>query len=907
MTNENNHFRLLIVDDTEAIHDDLRKILSPEEPEINLSDDEALLFGTINAPTVAFEIDSAFQGQEGLKCLLKARAEGRPYALAFVDVRMPPGWDGVETIEHLWQADPDLQIVICTAHSDYNWNDISQRLGLSDNFVVLKKPFDIIEVSQLSHALTAKWTATRQARIHVNELDRLVAERTEELTAANSQLELLAAALKAAANSITITDSKGTVVWTNPAFSALSGYSAEEVRGTSRRALKSGMHCGTFYAEMWKTISSGSVWRGEVINRCKDGSLSQEEMTITPVVSESGGITHYIAINQDIAARKQAESALREAEEKYRILFEDAVVGIFQASPDGRLLHINREFAKMHGYDSPAELLADTSGGAHERLISTEKLKEWTEALEMHGTIRGSEIQVRCKDGSRKWFMASIRAARDADGQVILHEGTVEDITERKLAQERVDFLAYYDGLTGLPNRTLMRDRLIQALAIARRKHECIALLFLDLDRFKIINDSLGHSFGDLILQQVAGRLKHEIREEDTVARVGGDEFLIVLTNVVCADEVETIATRIVNSLSGEFTVQGRPLRISCSLGISIFPKHGDDAETLIKNADAAMYCAKDKGRNTLCFFTDEMNVQLMESLTLENSLRLATEKGELFLVYQPQVDIASGSITGMEALIRWRSPELGLVLPDKFIRVAESAGLIIAIGAWVLRTACVQMMTWLREGLPVVPIAVNVSAVQFRQEGFRELIRQVLHETGLAPRYLELEVTESLLLSNADVMFEVLRELKEMGLKLVIDDFGTGYSSLSYLRQFPFTKLKIDRSFIREVAVNPDDAAITNAIISMSKSLGLKVVAEGVEDLAQLSFLRERQCDEYQGYLFSRPLSAEDAASKLRSLSVTTPERSEIDAGERTVLERGVAENPEVYESNMAVPISRD
>jgi diguanylate cyclase (GGDEF)-like protein/PAS domain S-box-containing protein len=879
MITQNNHFRLLVVDDTEAIHDDLKKILSPGDPGVNLSDDEALLFGATNEPRVAFEIDSAFQGQEGLQCVLRAMTERRPYALAFVDVRMPPGWDGVETIEHLWKADPDLQVVICTAHSDYNWNDISQRLGLSDNFVVLKKPFDIIEVSQLAHALTAKWTAMHQARMHMDELDRLVAERTAELTSANTRLELLAAALKAAANSITITDPKGTVVWTNPAFSALSGYSAEEVRGTNRRALKSGMHDEAFYKEMWQTVSSGNVWRGEVINRRKDGSLSQEEMTITPVASESGEITHYIAINQDIAARKQAESALREAEEKYRVLFEDAVVGIFQATPEGRLLHINRAFAKMHGYDSPAQLLADTSEGSHERFISTEKMKEWARALETHGTIRGSEIQVRCKDGSRKWFLASIRAARNADGKIVLHEGSVEDITERKLAQERVDFLAYYDGLTGLPNRTLMRDRLNQALAIARRKHECIALLFLDLDRFKIINDSLGHSFGDLILQQVASRLKREIREEDTVARVGGDEFLIVLTNVVSEAEVETIATRIVNSLSGEFAVQGRSLRISCSLGVSIFPRHGEDAETLIKNADAAMYSAKEKGCNTLCFFTDEMNAQLMESLTLENSLRLATEKGELFLVYQPLINIGSGSITGMEALLRWQSPELGLVMPDRFIRVAENAGLITAIGAWVLRTACVQMMKWQREGLPVVPVAVNVSPVQFRQEGFRELIRQVLRETGLDPRYLELEVTESLLLSNADVMFEVLRELKEMGLKLVIDDFGTGYSSLSYLRQFPFTKLKIDRSFIRDVAVNPDDAAITNAIISMSKSLGLKVVAEGVEDLAQLSFLREHKCDEYQGYYFSRPLKVDDAAGKLRSLPVTIPERIEPDA----------------------------
>jgi diguanylate cyclase (GGDEF)-like protein len=392
-----------------------------------------------------------------------------------------------------------------------------------------------------------------------------------------------------------------------------------------------------------------------------------------------------------------------------------------------------------------------------------------------------------------------------------------------------------------------------------------VALLFLDLDRFKIINDSLGHSFGDLLLIQVATRLKKEMREQDTVARVGGDEFIIVLTSLNSVAELGSIAARIVESVSNEFMVKGRSLGVTCSLGISVFPEHGQDGETLIKNADSAMYCAKEKGSNTLCFFTDEMNTRVMERLTLENSLRSAIDREQLFLLYQPQVNIATGEVTGLEALVRWQHPALGLVMPDKFIKVAENSGLITPIGEWVLKTACSQIMKWRVEGLPVVPVAVNVSAVQFRQEGFSELIKRVLHETGLDPQYLELELTESLLLSNADVMFGVLKNLKDAGLKLVIDDFGTGYSSLSYLRQFPVTKLKIDRSFIRDVAVNPDDAAITIAIINMAKGLSLKVIAEGVEDEAQLSFLREHECDEFQGYYFSRPLSAQDVANTLR------------------------------------------
>jgi diguanylate cyclase (GGDEF)-like protein/PAS domain S-box-containing protein len=738
MTLERSHYRLLIVDDNEAIHNDLKKILLPPRTDLDLSADEKLFFGPAPTHGVVFEIDSAFQGRDGYECVQRARESGRPYALAFVDVRMPPGWDGVETIVHLWQADPDLQIVLCTAYSDYNWNDISNRLGVSDNLVVLKKPFDVIEANQLAHALTSKWTSMHQARSREEDLDSLVAMRTAELSATNEKLTLMAAALNAAANSISITDTKGDIVWANPAFSDLSGYSAEEVLGRNCRLLKSGAQDSRFYEEMWAVISSGKTWRGEIVNRRKDGSLIPEDMTITPVESKSGNITHFIAIKQDISERKRVE--------------------------------------------------------------------------------------------------------------------------------QQVNDLAYYDTLTGLPNRTLLRDRLNSAVIAARHGARSAALLYLDLDRFKIINDSLGHSFGDLLLQQVANRLQNEIRQEDTVARVGGDEFLIVLTNVESLAEVDAIAKRVVNSVMGEFSIQGRSINITCSLGVSIFPEHGEDGEALTKNADAAMYFAKEHGGNALSFFTDEMNKMVTERLNLENSLRSAIDKEEFFLVYQPQFSIASGCVTGMEALLRWQNMERGLVMPDKFIHVAESCGLIDAIGEWVLRSACFQMKRWQDEGLLLAPIAVNVSAIQFRNEGFKELVRDVLRETGLDPQYLELELTESVLMSNADVMFKVLSDLEEMGVKLVIDDFGTGYSSLSYLKQFPVTKLKIDRSFIREVTVDPDDAAITSAICGMAKVLNLKVIAEGVENQDQLLFLAEQECDDVQGYYFSRPLNIENVEKMLRN-----------------------------------------
>jgi diguanylate cyclase (GGDEF)-like protein/PAS domain S-box-containing protein len=592
---------------------------------------------------------------------------------------------------------------------------------------------------ETAHEIAARIDAEKEVSKLNASLEEKVMQRTRQLSEAVQHLNLQAAALKAAANAIVITDFHGTIIWVNHAFTAMTGYSEEEVLGKNPRLLKSGEQSDNYYAEMWSTISSGKVWKGEIVNRRKDGTTYTEEMTITPVTQGVGNAadTHFIAIKQDI--------------------------------------------------------------------------------------------------------------------------------TQRKAAEKQAQFLAYYDALTGLPNRTLLQDRLTKALASARRQKCRVALLFFDLDGFKTINDSLGHSVGDLVLKQVAERLMKWAREQDTVARVGGDEFLIVLTSVKDIPDVAVAAERLMNTMNAAYVVQGHSLGISCSIGISIFPEHGANSETLIKDADAAMYCAKENGCNNFRFFTKDMNAQAVERLKLENGLRLALEKKELFLVYQPQIEIATGRIIGLEALLRWQHPELGLVPPDKFIRIAENSGLIVPIGEWVLRTACSQARKWQDEGLLAVPVAVNVSAVQFRQADFCERIGRVLWETGLAPQYLELELTESLLLSNADTRFSVLQDLRAMGLKLAIDDFGTGYSSLSYLKHFPVSKLKIDRSFIRDVAVNPDDAAITTAIISMAKSLNLKVIAEGVEDEAQMSFLRAHQCDEIQGYYFSKPLAVDKVADKLR------------------------------------------
>jgi diguanylate cyclase (GGDEF)-like protein/PAS domain S-box-containing protein len=587
--------------------------------------------------------------------------------------------------------------------------------------------------------------------------------------------------------------------------------------------------------------------------------------SISAYAAENG---RFVATFDNVTERKRAELRLRVAEEQYRTIFEENSIGICNSTADGRFLSVNPAFARMFGYDSPEEMLARVLN-ARQLYVDAKHRREIGRQLREQGKCEDREFQGYRKDGSTIWIRASVRAVHNADGSFLYYVGAAENITEHKCLEERVQFLAYYDALTGLPNRTLLQDRLTKALASARRRKDKVALLFLDLDGFKTVNDSLGHSVGDIVLKEVAERLKKWAREQDTVARVGGDEFLVVLTAIKDISDAAVAAERLMDAITAEFVVQGHFLGISCSIGISIFAEHGRDGETLIKNADAAMYCAKESGRNNFRFFTKDMNAQAVERLTLENSLRLALGRGELFLVYQPQMEIATGRITGLEALLRWQHPELGLVPPDNFIRIAENSGLIMPIGEWVLRTACSQARKWQDEGLLAVPVAVNVSAVQFRQAGFCELIRRVLHETGLAPQYLELELTESLLLSNADVMFSVLQELKAMGLKLAIDDFGTGYSSLSYLKQFPVGKLKIDRSFIRDIAVNPDDAAITTAITSLAKSLNLKVIAEGVEDEAQMTFLRAHQCDEIQGYYFSKPLAVDKVADKLRGTAV--------------------------------------
>jgi diguanylate cyclase (GGDEF)-like protein/PAS domain S-box-containing protein len=574
-------------------------------------------------------------------------------------------------------------------------------------------------------------------------------------------------------------------------------------------------------------------------------------------------------LNRLLIGYEKINEQLSASEEKYRLIFEEALVGIFQVSVAGRPISVNRAMAQIHGFESSEQFLAEVSNVGQQLLVNQNLPNQWRRQVVARGIAWGIKAEARCRNGSKKWISLNIRAVRDLRGKVTHFEGTAEDITDRKDAEDRIHFLAYYDTLTGLPNRTMFSMQLGDTLAIARETNRKAALLILELGRFKIINDSFGQVFGDRLLQEIAERITSSAGDKVVVSRLGGGEFALVLGDVLDAADAKAVAQRVMAAMSTDFSILGHSLSISFNVGISIFPENGRDGGELLQNADVALFSAKEDGPNSSRVFTEEMNFKITEHLRLENGLRLAVDRNELFLLYQPQVNVRTRTITGLEALLRWQHPQLGLVPPTTFIGVAESSGLIVPIGEWVLRTACSQAKKWQDAGLPAVPVAVNVSAVQFRQQGFAELIRSVLRDTGLDPKYLELELTESLLLTNADVMFSILQELRDMGVKLAIDDFGTGFSSLSYLRQFRVNRLKIDRSFVRDVAVNRDDAAITTAIINMAKALNLEVLAEGVETEAQLSFLQDQHCYEIQGFYFSQPVAVGKIAEQLGFASI--------------------------------------
>jgi diguanylate cyclase (GGDEF)-like protein/PAS domain S-box-containing protein len=734
--------RILLVDDTQTIHEDFRKILEPAEVAIDLEADEAFLFDQPAATSaVRFEMQSAHQGMEALEKVRAAQLAGLPYAMAFVDMRMPPGWDGVETVEHLWSADPRLQIVLCTAYSDYSWSDVLSRLEVRDRLLILKKPFDAVEVYQFANALTTKWQMTQQAAFKMNQLEEAVEARTRELSNAN-------------------------IIVQN-----------------------------------------------------------------SPVIL-------------------------------YRL----------RGEPSFPLTYISHNITKF-GHDPKA--LLDSPGWA-KRLIYPEDLPKVGEAMQriFDKDAHGASIEFRLLTGddTLRWVENRYVPVRDPEGRLIEVEGIVIDITERKAAEEKIALLARTDGLTGLANRATFTERLRQAYAAAGRGALAFAILYLDLDKFKPVNDTFGHPVGDLLLQQVAQRLKECTRESDLVARLGGDEFAILQGEVREPANAGSLAAKIQSALALPFVVNGNQINISVSIGISSYDCSTAGADAMLVQADLALYRSKDEGRNQYHFHSAELDQDVYDRVRLAGEIKGAIEAGEFELEYQPQVELSSQTIVGMEALVRWNHPTRGLLPPKLFIPIAEKSGTIVALGHWVLDEACRQLSLWRKEGLELAVIAVNLSLFQLKSG--QDLVRDVtetIAKWGLVPSDVEFDVTEATLAQLTWTQNEVLPQLLQLGVKIAIDDFGSEYSSFNYVRAYRVNHLKIAQSFINKSTRDPESAATIRAIVNFAHDIGIVVIAQGVETELQSDLLSSTDTmTQAQGFHFSKAVGALRAGELLRQGRMT-------------------------------------
>lgn len=724
--------RILVIDDNLAIHQDFIKILANEHKEDKFDALKASLFGNQNhkfkIELPFFQIDTASQGEEGVQKIKQALKEKKPYALAFVDIRMPPGLSGIETIKCIWQLDKDIQIVICTAYSDYTWKETVEELGINDSLLIIKKPFDSIAVRQLACALTKKWQLMQDARNHTDFLEKTVQERTNLL---QQSLSITRATLESADNGIIVIDNAGKVVDYNQLF-----------------------------LEMWQIPTS--------LIETKNYAFIQEHIF-----------------------KKQGESKL----------FQE-ITNRFKSSPENTGIHT-----------------------------------------------------INLDDG--RYFECYSQPQR-IDG---IHVGRVwsfRDITNRIGLETKLEYQATHDPLTDLPNRALLIDRIQQEIARSKRNKTMFSVMFIDLDRFKLINDSFSHETGDALLLVLSKRLCEITRAEDTIARLSGDEFIMVNLSptIYKQQNVINLASKILNEISKVIKIAERNISITASIGISIYPCDGTKADELIRKADLAMYRSKAMGGNQLQFYTDELNDECKMRLEKESDMRQALINNEFFLEYQPQYDRKNNQLIAVEALIRWKHPKYGILLPLDFIPLAEETGLIIPIGEWVIKTACAQNKEWQNKGIPCFRIAINIATKQFMQPNLVKQIKTILHETKLKPEYLEIEVTENVMISNPNVIDTII-ELKKLGTYIVLDDFGTGNAGLNYLRTIPIDQLKIDKTFIENIDFNRSDEVIIKAIIAMAGSLDLEVVAEGVETQIQLNFLESQNCKRFQGYYFSKPLKA--------------------------------------------------
>lgn len=658
------------------------------------------------------------------------------------------------------------------------------------------------------------------------------------------------------ASIVAITDQKGSITYVNDLFCELSQYSREELIGQNHRILNSGYHPKDFFKEMWKTIGNGKVWRGEIKNKRKDGSYYWVYATIVPFLNEKGIPYQYISIRTDITKEKELEEELARGNEKYRLIAENSVNLISLINKDGMFHYISPSFNRILQYD-----LCYLENRNLFEIIHPADLTVFKENVDkaLNKRLKNIEMELRIRNSCGQYVYVETDLS-------IVHQSTyskeplilvsMKDISAEKEIEKQILHLSYYDPLTGFPNRLSFISELRKEML---KSHvQSIGILFLDLDNFKSINEQLGHDSGDIFLKEAAEKIKNSIRPSDVAARMSGDEFIIMLRNVKDEETVKTISNRIINSFNKPITVDNKEFIVTCSIGIAIYPQHGTTAEELIKNADKALTHVKKGTKNDYLIFNKDIETRSLERRLLENALRNALENGQFFLQFQPKMNMLSNKLVGMEALVRWKHPDLGIISPNKFISIAEEIGLIIPLGEWVLREACKQARIWQEKYHSSLMISVNVSVRQLEHPQFIENIKKVLRETKIKPQLLELEVTESILADVQNVV-EVLNKIRELGIQVSVDDFGTGYSSLSYLKHLPIDTLKIDASFVRDIHINEESRAIIIAILNIANSIGLKVIAEGVELQEQIETLCINGCQFAQGYFFSKPLDKKE------------------------------------------------
>lgn len=760
----------------------------------------------------------------------------QPWDIVFSDYSMP-GFSGSQALEILRQRDPDIPFIF-----------VSGTIGEAAAVEAMKAGAqDYVMKGQLTRLLPTLNRELREVQLR------------RERRQADESLRKLSLVVKQAADSVFITGPDGRIEYVNPAFEALTGYVADEVKGRTPAILRSGQHADSCYQQLWETIVRGEVFRGTLINLRKNGELFHEEKVITPLTDVQGRITHYVSTGRDITARVQAE----EARTRLAAVLEATPDLVAILEPSGCLRYLNGAGQRMLGLRDGEKIEGRCLKDLFPEAMAQQLLVDIIPAVQRDGTWSGESVMT-VAEGEEMPVSQVVLAHHDASGEIEFLSIIARDISERKRFEEKLHHQATHDNLTDLPNRFFLVDRFNTTLEHARRNGSCVAVMFLDMDNFKRVNDSLGHAAGDSLIQQVAQRLRGCLRPNDTVARLGGDEFTIVVGDLAHAENALVVVRKLREVFERPVITCSHEVYVTFSTGIALYPHDGDQVEDLLRHADSAMYQAKASASNQYRFYAPDMNARGHELLAMEADLRRAVDHEEFTLYYQPQVDLRSGRISGVEGLIRWQHPTRGLVSPAEFVPLLENSGLIVSVGEWVLRQACMMHRNLREMGNGDIRVSVNVSATQFNDEELLDKVRRAIQEEGMPAQKLELEITENIVMRDPLTAADLLQSLHALGVRTAIDDFGTGYSSLAYLKRFPLNVLKIDRAFVNDLGQDPGDAAIVEASISLGQKLGLEIVAEGVETSEQLEFLRSRHCDLVQGYYLGRPLPGADASSAL-------------------------------------------